>query len=165
MAHSIRTLEEKDWPAVKRIYEQGMETKNATFETEAPPYGQWISQSPSSCRLVLEEDGKIHGWCKISRVSTRKVYCGVGEISVYIDPAQKGKGLGTLLLQEVIRQSEKEGFWTLQAAIFPENKASIQLHLKNGFRVVGIRERIGKRDGVWRDNVFMERRSKTVGVD
>ncbi|WKA56142.1 GNAT family N-acetyltransferase [Planococcus shixiaomingii] len=165
MAHTIRTMTEQDWPSVKRIYEQGIATKNATFEKSAPTYEQWIRQATPACRLVLEEQQNILGWCKISRVSTREVYAGVGETSVYIDLNEKGKGIGTLLLQELIRHSENEGFWMLQAAIFPENEASIKLHLNNGFRIVGVRERIGKRDGVWRDNVFLERRSNVVGVD
>jgi L-amino acid N-acyltransferase YncA len=165
MAYSIRTMDKKDWPSVKRIYEQGIATKNATFETEAPPYEQWIHQSLSSCRMVLEENQTIFGWCKLSAVSARQAYAGVGEVSVYVDPAEIGKGIGNLLLRELIQASENEGFWTLQAAIFPENEASVKLHLNNGFRIVGLRERIGKLDSIWRDNVFMERRSKIIGVD
>lgn len=165
MCYTIRNVTQEDWPQLKRIYEAGIATGLATFETQATSYEKWIDYTHPACRLVLEEQNQILGWCKLSVVSSRKVYKGVGEVSVYVHPEQKGKGLGNLLLQELIRTSEKEGFWTLQAAIFPENHASLQLHLKNGFREVGFRERIGKLDGVWRDNVFLERRSRVNGTD
>ncbi|MGI2326742.1 GNAT family N-acetyltransferase [Planococcus sp. YIM B11945] len=164
MSQSIRTLIEEDWPAVKRIYEAGLATGLATFETDMPSYEEWANQAPPGCRLVLEEQHQILGWCKLSSVSSRKVYEGVGEVSVYVHPAYKGKGIGNLLLQALIRTSEQEGFWMLQASIFPENPASLLLHLKNGFREVGRRERIGQLNGVWRDTILLERRSQVNGI-
>lgn len=164
MRHTIRILIQEDWPAVKRIYEAGLATGLATFETEVPSYDEWTNQAPPGCRIVLEEQQQILGWCKLSYVSSRKVYEGVGEVSVYVDSAYKGKGIGNELLQALIQISEQEGFWTLQASIFPENHASLQLHLKNGFREVGRRERIGKLDGVWRDTILLERRSQVNGM-
>lgn len=161
---TIRTLIKEDWPAVKRIYEAGLATGLATFETEVPSYEKWADQTSSACRLVLEEQHQILGWCKLSSVSSRKVYEGVGEVSVYVDPAYKRKGIGNVLLQALIRTSEEEGFWTLQARIFPENHASLRLHLKNGFREVGRRERIGKLNNVWRDTILLERRSQVMGM-
>ncbi|GKW46970.1 GNAT family N-acetyltransferase [Planococcus sp. NCCP-2050] len=163
MHRSIRTFATADWPAVKRIYEAGLATGLASFETEAPSYENWADQTESACRLVLEEGQQIIGWCKVSAVSSRQVYKGVGEVSVYVDPAHKGKGIGMALLQALICASEAQGFWTLQASIFPENHASLQLHLKNGFREVGRRERIGQRAGVWRDTILLERRSQVNG--
>ena len=165
MSYTIRTLVKEDWPTVKRIYEDGLATGLATFETEVPSYEKWVNQTSPACRLVLEEQHQILGWCKLSLVSSRKVYEGVGEVSVYVDSAHKGKGIGNLLLQALIRASEEEGVWTLQASIFPENHASLQLHLKNGFREVGRRERIGQLTGVWHDTILLERRSRLNGWD
>lgn len=160
MNFEIRQLTQEDWSEVKWIYEAGIATGMATFETEAPSYEDWIRQTNPACRLVIVQHQRVLGWCKLTAVSSRKVYKGVGEVSLYVHPSQKGKGLGNRLLKELIRVSEKEGFWTLQAAIFPENEASLHLHLKNGFRIVGNRERIGKLAGVWRDNLLLERRSQ-----
>lgn len=162
---TIRTFIQEDWPAVKRIYEAGLATGLATFETKVPSYEKWNNQTASACRLVLEDRHQVVGWCKLAPVSSREVYKGVGEVSVYVDPAQQGKGFGNGLLQTLIETSEEKGFWTLQASIFPENHASLQLHLKNGFRIVGRRERIGKRHGIWRDTLLLERRSSVNGIE
>lgn len=162
----IRKVTIEDWEQVKFIYEAGIATKMATFETQAPPsFEQWIGNANLECSLVAQEGSNILGWCKLSPVSLRKVYSGVGEVSIYIHPSAKGKGIGNLLLQSLINKSEEQGFWTLEAKIFKENEASINLHKKNGFKVVGVRKKIGKRDGIWRDNVFLERRSALVGIE
>lgn len=166
MSIMIRRVTNNDWEQVKCIYEAGIATKNATFETQAPSsFEDWFGNANPSCTLVAEEDSTIIGWCKLTPVSYRKVYSGVGEISIYVHPAAKGKGVGNLLLNQLIKNSEAEDFWTLEAKIFPENEASIQLHKKNGFKIVGIREKIGKQDGIWRDNFLFERRSQLVGRD
>ncbi|WP_342598285.1 N-acetyltransferase family protein [Psychrobacillus sp. FSL H8-0483] len=166
MNYSFRKTTKDDWNQIKSIYKAGIATGNATFESQAPPsYEKWLSKAHLECTLVLHEGNTILGWCKLSPVSDRTVYVGVGEVSIYVHPNSKGKGIGNLLLQLLIKASEEHGFWTLQASIFPENIASIHLHQKNGFREVGIRERIGKIDGVWRDNVFLERRSVLVGMN
>ncbi|MCM3387098.1 N-acetyltransferase family protein [Ureibacillus chungkukjangi] len=166
MTIEIRLATKSDWHQVKFIYEAGIVTKNATFETEAPSsFDQWFGNAIPSCTLVAEEDSTILGWCKLTPVSYRKVYEGVGELSIYIHPDAKGKGVGTLLLSNLINASERGGFWTLEAKIFSENEASIHLHKKQGFKIVGIREKIAKRDGVWRDVLLLERRSQMVGVN
>ena len=166
MSIKIRKLAKEDWDQVKFIYEAGIATKNATFETQAPAtFEQWISNAIPSCTIVAEEDSSIIGWCRLTPVSYREVYTGIGEHSIYVHPDAKGKGIGNLLLGELIEQSEAEGFWTLESKIFVENEASIQLHKKNGFKVVGIRERIAKLDGVWRDTLLLERRSQVAGLD
>ncbi|MDN4492784.1 GNAT family N-acetyltransferase [Ureibacillus aquaedulcis] len=166
MTIKIRKVTKDDWEQVKSIYEAGIATRNATFEPKAPlSYEQWIGQANLSCSLVAEEDYTILGWCKVTPVSYREVYSGVGEDSIYIHPEATGKGVGNLLLHHLIVQSEAEGFWTLEAKIFMENEASIRLHKKNGFKVVGIREKIAKMDGIWKDTLLLERRSRLVGRD
>lgn len=166
MTITIRKVTNKDWNQVKFIYEAGMETKTATFETEAPSsYEKWIENAQQECSFVAEEGPTIVGWCKLSPVSVRKVYSGVGEVSIYIHPSAKRKGIGNLLLQTLVNKSEEQGYWTLEAKVFKENEASIHLHQKNGFKIVGFREKIGKRDGMWHDNVFLERRSTLVGIE
>ncbi|QCR32304.1 GNAT family N-acetyltransferase [Lysinibacillus sp. SGAir0095] len=166
MSILMRTVTKNDWEQVKTIYEAGIATKNATFETEAPSsFDQWYGNAIASCTFVAEEDAIILGWCKLTPVSYRKVYSGVGELSIYVHPDAKGKGVGNLLLHHLIKHSEAEGFWTLESKIFCENEASIQLHKKNGFKIVGIREKIGKQDGIWRDILLLERRSDLVGWD
>ena len=157
---SVRPLVRDDWPAVKEIYEQGMATGNATFETEAPDWSAW--DRAHSLRLVAEQGGKVLGWAALSPVSERCVYEGVAEDSVYVSSAAQGRGVGRLLLDELVRRAEADGIWTVQTGIFPENRASLELHRRCGFRVVGTRERIGKHHGVWRDVVLMERRSEEV---
>ena len=158
-------MEIKDWGNVSRIYRLGIDTGIATFEKEIPSWNTWDKAHLKSCRLIAENDNKIVGWAALSPVSGRCVYGGVAEVSVYVDISYNNKGIGTRLLQELIKQSEMNGIWTLQSGIFPENKASIQLHKKLGFREIGFREKIGKKDGVWYDNVILEKRSKKIGID
>lgn len=159
MAIKIRFVTSEDWLDVKRIYEAGIDTKMATFESKAPEfYNEWFGEANPNCSFVATEENQILGWCKLTPVSKRKVYKGVGEVSIYIAPEANGKGIGNLLLNHMILASENEGFWTLESKIFKENVASLNLHKKNGFRIVGIREKIALLDGVWRDNVLMERR-------
>lgn len=153
------------WPAVAQIYKQGIDTGFATFEKEVPSYEQWNKNHILRCRLVALRDDKVEGWAALSPVSGRCVYGGVAEVSVYIAEKTRGFGLGKLLMEELITASEKEGFWTLQSGIFPENKGSIKLHEKAGFRYLGKRERIGQLDGIWKDNLLFERRSKIIGIN
>jgi len=159
---SIRAMHSTDWDSVKTIYEAGIRTKNATFETSAGPWEKWDKDHLSEPRLVAETDAGILGWAALSPVSGRCVYGGVADVSVYIAPEGRGKGIGTALMEKLVEESERLNIWTLQAGIFPENRASIKLHIKSGFRVVGTREKIGKMDGTWRDILLMERRSKIV---
>jgi L-amino acid N-acyltransferase YncA len=153
------------WPEVRAIYEAGIATGNATFETQAPDWEAWDRAHLAHSRLVaVDEAGTVRGWAALSPVSSRCVYGGVAEISVYIAAEARGQGLGRELLQGLIADSEAHGIWTLQAGTFEENTASIGLHTRAGFRVIGHRERIGQHHGVWRNTVQMERRSPTVGV-
>ncbi|OKL41959.1 GNAT family N-acetyltransferase [Pontibacter flavimaris] len=153
------------YPQVKEIYEQGIATNNATLETKAPDWEEWDSKYMKSCRLVaLAEDGSIAGWAALTAVSGRCVYRGVAENSVYIHPKYKGRGIGRLLLQQLVQESEQEGIWTLQAHMLKENEASVRLHEQCGFKIVGLRERFGQLHGQWRDTWLMEKRSKVVGV-
>jgi phosphinothricin acetyltransferase len=152
-------MTEQDWPAVRAIYLEGISTGNATFETEVPDLGTWDGEHLSTCRIVARTGDRVLGWAALSPVSGRCVYAGVAEVSVYVSVASQGKGVGRSLLGELVAQSEIEGIWTLQAGIFPENEASIAIHKICGFRIVGIRERLGKLNGVWRDVIIMERRS------
>ncbi|NYJ26709.1 GNAT family N-acetyltransferase [Allomuricauda sp. ARW1Y1] len=161
----IRTMQASDWEAVAKIYLEGIATGFATFETQAPSYNDWDKAHTSECRLVAEIDGIIMGWAALSPVSSRCVYGGVAEVSVYISAQSRGQGVGKALMQHLIGESEKAGFWTIQSGIFPENTASIKLHERVGFRYIGKRERVGKIHGVWKDNLLFERRSSTVGVD
>jgi phosphinothricin acetyltransferase len=155
----IRGLEERDWPAVKAIFEEGIATRAATFETEAPSWEDW-DDAHRSLRLVAEEDGAIVGWAALSPYSARECYRGVAESSVYVAERARGRGIGRALMERLVRDSEEAGFWTLQAGVFPENEESLALHRRCGFRVVGVRERIGRLDGEWRDVVLLERRSE-----
>jgi L-amino acid N-acyltransferase YncA len=155
----VRELRTEDWPAVKAIYEQGIAGGNATFENEAPSWEDWDRTHLEGHRLVALQDSDIVGWAALSPVSERCVYGGVTENSVYVDDSAQGRGVGRALLEELIARAEGAGIWTIQTGIFPENEASIELHKRCGFRVVGVRERIGQHHGVWRDVVFMERRS------
>ncbi|HNX65581.1 MAG TPA: N-acetyltransferase family protein [Bacteroidales bacterium] len=161
----IGFLTEDLWPDVKRIYESGIKTKNATFETSAPEWDSWNRAHRGDCRLAASVNDRVVGWAALSGVSGRCVYSGVAEVSIYVDPGFTGKGVGSILMEELIRESETKGIWTLQAGIFPENIASLKLHGKHGFRTVGIRERLGKLDNKWRDVVLMERRSSIAGID
>lgn len=159
----IKKMISSDWPAIAEIYKEGIATKMATFETEIPSWDQWNKNHIESCRLVAVKKGQILGWAALSEVSSRCVYGGVAEVSVYVASNARGKKIGERLLGQLILESEKEGFWTLQSGIFPENFASIKLHEKLGFRKIGYRERIGNFEGVWKDNILMEKRSKTIG--
>lgn len=161
----IATLTPAHWPAVRAIYEAGIATGNATFETQAPTWEAWDKGHLAHSRLVaLAADGTVRGWAALSPVSGRCVYGGVAEISIYIAPEARGQGVGRQVLQALIQASEANGIWTLQAGTFEENAASIGLHTQAGFRVIGYRERIGQHHGLWRNTVQMERRSPTVGV-
>lgn len=154
---------ESDWPSVARIYREGIETGNATFETEVPGWNDWDAGHIDACRLVVEMDGDVVAWAALSQVSRRHVYRGVAEHSIYVGSEARGQRVGGELLAALIEGSENAGFWTLQTAIFPENQASITLHTRFGFRVIGTRERIGSHHGKWRDTVLLERRSSRVG--
>ena len=157
-------FDETDYPAIKQIYLDGIATGQATFQTDAPSWEDWDSSHCKHSRIALKENDVIAGWAALTRVSNRCVYAGVAEVSVYVNENYRGKGIGSILLQALIDDSEANGIWTLQAGIFPENEASINLHKKLGFRIMGVREKIGQMNGVWRDTAFMERRSKKVGV-
>jgi phosphinothricin acetyltransferase len=148
-----------DWPQVREIYEQGLASGNATFETTAPDWEQWDAGHLPASRLVAREGGNILGWAALSPVSKRQVYRGVAEVSVYVRDSARGQGLGFKLLSRLVGESERAGIWTLQASIFPENQASVAIHQRCGFRIVGIRERIARHHGRWRDTVIMERRA------
>ena len=153
-----------DWDEVRAIYQEGIATGNATFEKAAPDWEGWHAGHLPACRLLARSDGEALGWAALSPVSGRCVYGGVAEVSVYVAARARGRGIGLLLLSELVAASERNGIWTLQAGIFPENEASIAIHKKAGFRIVGVRERLGCMDGRWRDVVLMERRSAVVGV-
>jgi L-amino acid N-acyltransferase YncA len=156
----IRDLRPDDWPEVAAIYRDGMRGGMATFETEVPQWDAWHEAHP--LRVVAEIDERVVGWAALARTSLRWAYRGVGESSVYIERDARGKGIGRSLMEALIARSELAGFWTLQASIFPENEASLKLHHRVGFRVVGVQKRIAKRDGLWRDTVLMERRSEVI---
>ncbi|UII81202.1 GNAT family N-acetyltransferase [Flagellimonas sp. CMM7] len=161
----VRKMKASDWEDVSQIYAQGIATGFATFEQTIPSYEIWDQAHVKQCRLIAEENGEILGWAALSPVSSRCVYGGIGEVSVYIGATSRGKGVGKLLLEQLISESEKAGFWTIQSGIFPENEASIYLHKKVGFRFIGKRERVGKLHGVWKDNLLFEKRSETIGTD
>ena len=152
------------WAEVAHIYKEGIETGMATFEKEVPSWEYWDSQHIKTCRLVATMQGYVVGWAGLSPVSSRCVYGGVAEVSVYVSLGARGKGVGEQLMKSLISESELSGYWTLQSGIFPENKASIKLHEKSGFRCIGFRERIAQLNGIWKDNILMERRSKTTGL-
>jgi L-amino acid N-acyltransferase YncA len=156
----LRELRREDWPAVKAIYEQGIAGGDATFETEASSWEDWNRSHLEGHRLVALQEGELVGWAALAPVSGRCVYEGVTEDSVYVADAAQGRGVGRALLDELIAGAERDGIWTIEAGIFPENQASLRLHRRCGFRVVGTRERIGQHHGVWRDVVLMEWRSK-----
>ena len=164
-AVTINPMLETHWEQVKQIYESGIETGIATFETTAPSWEKWNDGHLAFARLVAIENTEVVGWAALSPVSSRCVYGGVAEVSVYVADKFKGKGVGKLLLQNLITESEANNIWTLQAGIFTDNFASVKLHEKVGFRVIGHREKIGKLKDTWKDNYILERRSKTVGID
>jgi phosphinothricin acetyltransferase len=159
----IRPFNTGDFLSVKRIYQQGIDTGNATFQTKAKDWNEWDNSMLPCCRLIAEVDNLIVGWGALSPTSARAVYAGVVEVSVYVDTEYSNMGLGKSLLAALIESSEANNIWTLQSSIFPENVASITIHEQLGFSVVGTREKLGQMDGVWRDVVLMERRSLVVG--
>ncbi len=161
----IRPMQATDWKAVKKIYEDGIATGFATFETSAPGWKRWHEGHLIFARLVATIDGTVIGWAALSPVSNRCVYGGVAEVSVYLSDNQRGKGIGKHLLKHLIEESERNGIWTLQAGIFTDNSASVTLHENAGFRIIGYRERIGKLIDTWKDNYMLERRSEIVGID
>ena len=161
----IDSLLTQDWELVRAIYLEGISTGQATFETEAPDWERWDAGHLPQCRIVARSGDGILGWAALSPVSSREVYAGVAEVSVYVAASARGFGVGGALMRALIEASERQGVWTLQSSIFPENHASVALHLKHGFREVGRRERIARRHGVWRDTVVLERRSRVAGVD
>lgn len=161
----LRAMTSKDWPAIAAIYAEGIATGFATFESTVPTHEDWDKAHVDNCRIIAENTGVIVGWAALSPVSSRCVYGGVAEVSVYIGASSRGMGVGKALLLQLIEESEAAGFWTLQSGIFPENKASIVLHEKVGFRFLGKRERVGKTStGIWKDNLLFERRSKKIGL-
>jgi len=158
-------MDSADWSEVRRIYLEGIASGNATFEKDAPDWERWDQNHYQFARLVVVRGNSVAGWAALSPASARAVYKGVAEVSVYVTTAARGQGIGRALLDELIQHSENNGIWTLQASIFPENTASVELHRRFGFREVGRRERIAKLNGVWRDTVLFERRSSLVGLD
>jgi L-amino acid N-acyltransferase YncA len=158
----VRDLGPADWPQVVRIYEDGIRAGDATFDLVSPGWESWDA-AHSQLRLVAELDGEVVGWAALQPYSSRRCYRGVAEESVYVAAAAQGRGVGRALLGRLIARSEEAGIWTLQAGIFPENKPSLRLHLGCGFRLVGVRERLGEANGVWRDVLLLERRSEAIG--
>ena len=156
----IDQMKASDWEQVRSIYLEGIRSGNSTFETDAPSWEKWNDGHLSFARLVMRDEGSVLGWAALSPVSKSDVYRGVAEVTVYVTESARGKGLGRVLLEALIAESEKNGIWTLQASIFPENIASVELHLRCGFREVGKRERIAMLGGVWRDKILLERRRR-----
>ena len=154
----VRALRPDDWPVVAAIFTEGIATGDATFETAVPGWEEWDAAHLPAHRLVAELDGDVAGWCAIVPYSRRVVYRGVGEESVYVAERARGRGVGRTLLEALVESARSGGLWTLQAGIFPENEASLALHRALGFREVGVRERIGRLDGTWRDVVLLELR-------
>lgn len=164
-APALRVLEPADWPAVSRIYWDGIRTGLATFETEVPSWEVWDAGHLAEPRLVATALGEVVGWAALAPVSARRAYRGVAEDSVYVAVGRRGHGVGQLLLEGLVREAESAGIWTIQSSVFPENRASVALHLRCGFRIVGLRERIAMRDGLWRDTLLLERRQPLeIGV-
>ena len=164
-AVEIEPMQPSDWPAVKRIYEEGIATRGATFDTAAPTWEDWDKAHRAKCRLVARRVGRVVGWIALSAVSRRPVYRGVAELSVYVAEEARGRGIGRALLEALIPASEAAGIWTLQAGVMAVNEASLALHERMGFRRVGVREGFGQDlNGVWHDVVLFERRSTIVGV-
>lgn len=161
----VRPMVAGDWPRVAEIYAEGLATGNATFESEVPGWEDWDAAHLASPRLVAELDGETTGWAALAPYSDRCVYGGVGEVSVYVAGPARGRGVGRALLEALVAGAEAAGIWTLQAGVFPENEGSLALHERAGFRRVGLRERIGKLGGRWRDVVLLERRSPVVGAE
>jgi L-amino acid N-acyltransferase YncA len=159
----IEPMRPEDWPAVREIYLEGIATGNATFEQTAPAWEQWAASHLPDARFVARTIGDLLGWAALSGVSSRCVYAGVAEVSIYVAARARGQGVGRQLMARLIAESEAANIWTLQAGIFPENAASIALHQSAGFRIVGQRERLGQMNGHWRNVVLLERRSSVAG--
>ena len=164
MPFRIEVMKTDDWPDVRAIYEEGLATGVGSFEIAAPSWEQWDRARLLHSRLVAREDAVL-GWAALSAVSRRACYAGVAEVTIYVAAAARGRGVGRVLLEKLAESAEAHGIWTLQGATFAENAASLALQARCGFRVMGRRERIARRNGVWRDTILTERRSKRVGVD
>ncbi|UEG51429.1 N-acetyltransferase family protein [Mucilaginibacter daejeonensis] len=163
---NIIVLQPEHWLDVRRIYLEGIATGQATFQTEAPEWEDWNKSHLADLRFIaITGTGKVAGWVALAPVSNRCVYAGVAEVSVYVSESFRGHKVGQALLQHLIIKSEKANLWTLQAGIFPENEASVKLHEKLGFRIIGYREKVAKQYGVWRDVYLLEKRSNSVGID
>jgi L-amino acid N-acyltransferase YncA len=165
MINGIYILSFDNWNDIREIFLQGIRTRNATFQTEAPTKEEWFNSHIRECSIGYFNNDSLLGWATLSKVSSRCVYSGVAEVSVYINENFRGQGIGDSLMKNLIKLSEKHGYWTLQAGIFPENESSIKLHISNGFRQVGRREKLGKMNGTWRDVYLFERRSIETGQD
>ena len=164
MKFSIEEMRATDWDEVRTIYLEGIRSGHSTFETVAPAWEKWDEGHLRFARLVARDGARVLGWAALSAVSKREVYRGVAEVTVYVAEGARGRGIGRALLEALIVESEQNGIWTLQASIFPENVASVELHRRCGFREVGRRECIASLNGAWRDTLLFERRSKSVGV-
>jgi L-amino acid N-acyltransferase YncA len=151
---TIEAIKASDWAFIRAIYLEGIATGDATFEQTAPDWDRWDAGHLKTCRLVARENSRIVGWAALSAVSSRCVYQGVAEVSIYVSGDARGQRVGSHLLKKLVEESERAGLWTLQAGIFPENVASIRLHAGAGFRMVGLRELLGNMNGRWRDVVF-----------
>jgi len=165
MSIEIKEFNKEHWSDVSRIYQEGIETGNATFEQKCPDWDEWDTNYLKDARFVVTFNGIIIGWAALSNVSDRCIYSGVCEASVYVGEKSRGRGVGQLLLHHLIHESEKKGIWTLQAGIFPENEDCLNLFKKCDFREVGVRKKIGKLNGRWRDIMLLERRSTAVGFN
>jgi phosphinothricin acetyltransferase len=164
MDFTITPMLDADWPHVRAIYRDGIATGNATFETDAPPWEEWDRTHRREGRLVARAGDQVLGWVALGPASRRRAYAGVADVSLYVAAAARGHGVGTALLRAAIEAAERAGIWTIQAGVFPENAASLAVHRACGFREVGRRERFGCMNGVWRDVLLLERRSRMVGV-
>jgi L-amino acid N-acyltransferase YncA len=161
---TIRNMQPEDWPSVSSIYQQGISSGISTFETSVPEWEEWDKAHRKTCRFVaVSPENIVIGWAVLSQISKRDAYHGVAEVSIYISEISRGQGVGKALLKRLVESSENDGIWTLQAGIFAENEASINLHLACGFRVIGRRERIARLNGSWHDTVLLEKRSLIVG--
>jgi phosphinothricin acetyltransferase len=158
----VDALTVDDWPTVRAIFADGIATRNATFETEPPSWDDWNAAHLREHRLAARDETGLVGWAALTPYSSRPAYMGVAEVSIYVAAGRQRRGIGSALLAELVTRTEAAGIWTLQAGIFPENVASFRLHVAHGFRVVGVRERIGRLDGGWRDVTLLERRSREV---
>lgn len=161
---ALDEMSANDWPQVRAIYLEGIATGNTTFETSAPEWAAWDSAHFATCRLVARSGKDVAGWAALTRVSSRSVYAGVAEVSVYVAARARGRRIGQTLLAALVQASEQNGIWTMQSRIFPENAASVALHEKAGFRIVGRHERLGAMNGRWRDVLLLERRSRVIGT-